>query len=118
MGRAGDDKAVLGSSRGGVVLEDQPRPFPFVVDLAGLGDRGGLGGRPVQAVEPDDEQVLGPLGDGLLLDPVQVALVGVVGFGVDRIFGQEPVECLDFLGSRYRLFSPVTVPSLALLPKT
>ena len=90
--RAGDEVAELRRAAGVVVLEDQARALPLGVDLARLDDRGGLGGRPVQAVEPDDEQVLDAPRDGVVLDPVEVALVGVVGLGVDGVLGQEAVE--------------------------
>ena len=90
--RAGDDEAVLRRAAGVVILEDQARAFSLGVDLAGLDDRRGLRGRPVQAVEPDDEQVLDSPGNRLFLHPVQVALVGVDGAGVDRVLGQEAVE--------------------------
>ena len=92
MRRAGDDEAVLRRSAGVVILEDQARALPLGINFARLDDRRGLRGRPVQAVEPDDEQVLDPSGDGLLLHPVQVALVGVDGLGVDRVLGQEAIE--------------------------
>ena len=61
VGRAGDDVAVLGRAVGVVVLEDQAGALALGVDLVRLDDRGRLGGRPVEAVEPDDEDVLDPL---------------------------------------------------------
>ena len=89
--RAGHDEAVLRRAAGVVILEDQPRALALGINLAGLDDRRGLRGRPVQAVEPDDEEVLDPPRDRLLLHAVQVALVGVDGAGVDRVLGQEAV---------------------------
>ena len=58
MGRTGDDEAILGRAARVVILEHQARAFALCINFARLDDRRGLRGRPVQAVEPDNEQVL------------------------------------------------------------
>ena len=79
VSRAGHHEAVLGRPKGGVILEEQPRALALGVDLARLGDRRGLGGGPVESVEPDDEHMPGTSGDRVLLHAVEIALVGVDG---------------------------------------
>ena len=96
--RAGHVATEPGGTLGRVVLEGQAGPFPFPVNPARLRDRGGPGGVPVHAVEPDDEEILDALRHGVLLDPVEVALVGVFGLGVDGPLGEEAVKCLDLGG--------------------
>ena len=97
MSRAGDDKAILCRSIRRVILKDQPRPLALAINATCLRDRGGLSRRPIEAVKPDDEQVLGPGRDGVFLHPVEVALIGVVGIGVDCVRRHFPKKGLDLL---------------------
>ena len=112
-GRAGDEIAEL--RRG--VLEGQARTLPLGVDPPRLDDRRGLRRRPVHAVEPDDEQVLGPPGHGVALDPVEVALVGVLGVGVDGVLGQEAIEGLDLRRVAVEAVRPHDGPQVDLGPE-
>src|SRR3954453_12376238 len=53
MRGTGYHETILSGTADRVVLKGQPRAFPFDVSLARLDDRRGLGGGPVEPIEPD-----------------------------------------------------------------
>jgi len=93
--RARDTEPEVGRG-GGIVLERKSRAAAGVVGHpAGGGDRGGSGGRPVEAVEHDEDDPLFAGTGRLELQPVDVGLVEVGGVGVECALGQSAVECLE-----------------------
>ena len=97
-GRARDDETILCRAVGRVILEEEARALALGVNFPRANRSRCLCGGPVEAIEPDDEHILGPSCDCVFLHPVKVALVGVNGLWVDGVRGHDTVRGPDLLG--------------------
>ena len=96
--RGRDAKAEVGR-RPSVVLKGESRAPAFrVFHLATRRDRRGAGGMPVHAVEDHEHDVLLAGIGGGHLEPVDIGLVEVLGFRIERAVGQAAVDRLELVG--------------------